>query len=292
MQNLSSQKDAKTLFWRVMRVLLIVGVISLTLTRVLLWRPDNSVGQALVGSLQHLVGVWRDPVLWLLGIGVWAGVVAFCALLLKSISRADDLLKAAAAMWRPLLLLGIAGYLLFFNDQGRELGVSLLGEKYGWQIFFLTLALIYWAANTWHTARLGIHGALERGVLGVPPSQLPDESSQRCFLNGDDPWFFWPPRLLGVCAHLFAAINLSLAAWALPVAAWGKHDALRWLAWTAPVAIALATAFVWAEDVKRSIRAREHASPDTKILARRVGRVAISGEIVLLCFFAGAAYFL
>ncbi len=294
MQNLPSQKDAKTLFWPVMRVLLILGIASFILARVLLWRPagDNSVGQALVGPLQHLVGVWRDPALWLLGIGVWAGAVAVCAILLKWISRADDLLKAAAAMWRPLLLLGIAGYLLFFNDQGRELGVSLLGEKYGWQILFLALALVYWAANTWHTARLGIHGALERGVLGVPPSQLPDESSQRCFLNGDDPWFFWPPRLLGVCAHLFAAINLSLAAWALPVAAWGKHDALRWLAWTAPVAIALATAFVWAEDVKRSIRAREHASPDTKILARRVGRVAISGEIVLLGFFAGAAYFL
>lgn len=170
MQNLPSQKDAKTLFWPVMGVLLILGVISVILTRVLLWRPagDNSVGQALVGPLQHLVGVWRDPALWLLGIGVWAGAVAVCALLLKWISRADDLLRAAAAMWRPLLLLGIAGYLLFFNDQGRELGVSLLGEKYGWQILFLALALVYWAANTWHTARLGIHGALERGVLGVP----------------------------------------------------------------------------------------------------------------------------
>jgi hypothetical protein len=292
MQNLPSQKDAKTLFWRVMRVLLILGVISLTLTKVVLWRPDNSVGQALAGSLQHLVGVWRDPLLWLLGIGVWAGAVAFCALLLKSISRADDLLKAAAAMWRPLLLLGIAGYLLFFNDQGRELGVSLLGEKYGWQIFFLTLALIYWAANTWHTARLGIHGALDRGVIGVLPSQLPDESSQRGFIKGDDPWFFWPPRLLGVCAHLFAAINLSLAASALPFSAWGNSGLLRLLAWTAPVAIALATAFVWAEDVKRSVRARAYASPGKKILARRVGRVAISGEVVLLGCLAVAAYFL
>ena len=78
-QNLPSQKDAEPLFWRVMRIVLIVGFVSLTLTGLFLWRPagDNPTGQALVGSLQHLVGVWSDPVLWLLGIGVWAGAIAF-----------------------------------------------------------------------------------------------------------------------------------------------------------------------------------------------------------------------
>jgi hypothetical protein len=296
MANMPSKQDAETLFWRVMRVLLILGVASGCLRLLLVWRPasDNQTGRAIAGSVQHLMGGWLEPALWLLGIGLWAGAIALCALLLKSISDAS-FLKAAAAMWRPLALLALAGYLLFFNDQGRELGISLLGEKYVSQIIFLAIALIYWAANTWHTARLGIHAALERGELGgVPsqPSQLRHKNSKRRFVKPDDPWLFWAPRLLGVCAHLFAAINLSLAAWALPIAVWGNSGALRLLAWTAPVAIALATAFVWAEDVKRSIRANAYASADTKVLARRVGRVAISGEIVLLCCLAVAAWFL
>ena len=61
----------------------------------------------------------------------WTGAIAFCALVLQHISGADGVLKAAATMWRSLALLAIAGYVLFFNDQGRELGVSLLGETYG-----------------------------------------------------------------------------------------------------------------------------------------------------------------
>ena len=297
MQNLPSQKDAETLFWGVMRVLLVLGAVSWCLQWLLLSRPAQVYllsSEERAGSLQHFVGVWRDPALRLLGIGVWAGAIALCALLLKWISNAE-FLKAAAAMWRPLLLLAIAGYLLFFNDQGRELGVSLLGEKYGWQIFFLALALIYWAANTWHTARLGIHAALKRGELGVLPSrasQLPGDGAKRRFIKGNETWLFWPPRLLGVCAHLFAAINLSLAALALPLSAWGDSQLLQLLAWTAPAAILLATAWVWAEDVKRSSRGNAYASPDKKIWARRVGLVAISGEMVLLGCLAVAAHFL
>src|SRR5277367_5168007 len=113
-------------------------------------------------------------------------------------------------MWRPVLVVSAAGYLLFFNDQGRELGHSLLGERYRLSIVFLFVALFYWAANTWHAARLGIHSALERGALGVAPShppQLPKAGPNRHVLRGDERWLFWPPRLLGVCAHLFAAIN-------------------------------------------------------------------------------------
>ena len=63
---------------------------------------------------------------------------------------------------------------------------------------FLFLALIYWATNNWHTARLGLYAAVKRGDIVAS--------------SGDDKWLFWPPRLLGVCAHLFAAVNLSLAA--------------------------------------------------------------------------------
>lgn len=297
MANLPSQRDTKALFWGAMRVLLIVGLGAGLLQALLLWRPaaDNRIGTALAGPVQSLFGSWGEPAAAVLGLGLWAGVVAVCALLLELISRADDFLKAAAAMWRPLALLVVAGYLLFFNDQGRELGVSLLGEKYGWQIFFLALALIYWAANTWHTARLGIRGALERGELGVLPSRgsrPTHHSPKRRFIQGNETWLFWPPRLLGVCAHLFAAINLSLAALALPISAWDKSSLLRLLAWTAPAAILLATAWVWAEDVKRSRRANAYASPAKKILARRVGIAAVCGETALLGCLAVAAGFL
>ena len=91
--------------------LLILGAASLVLNRFRL-QPDTTS--------------WSG---FFFGIGVWAGALALCALLLRGISGAHDFLKAAVAMWRPLVLLGVAGYVLFFNDQGRELGISLMGEK-------------------------------------------------------------------------------------------------------------------------------------------------------------------
>src|SRR5580700_9708225 len=97
-----------------------------------------------------------------------------------------------------------------------------------------------------------------------------------------------PPRLLGVFAHLFAAINLSLAAWRVPRAAWGEPEALRWLA---PLAILLATAFVWAEDVKYSSRGKASASPGKQKLARWAGRGSIVGEVVVLGALAALARF-
>jgi hypothetical protein len=168
---------------------------------------------------------------WTLGIGVWAGAFGLSALLLRLISGATDLMWALAAMWRPLVLVLAAAYLLFSNDQGRELGVGLMAENNGWRLFFLFLALIYWATNNWHTARLGLRAAVKRGDLPAP--------------SGDDKWLFWPPRLLGVCAHLFAAINLSLAAQSEPALASGR----LWLvAWTAPLVIVAATGLAWAFD--------------------------------------------
>src|SRR5262249_42950705 len=151
---------------------------------------------------------------------------AFCALLLKLLSNAPDLLRALAAMWRPIVLVLAAAYLLFSNPQGRELGVSLMAENSRWRFFFLFLALIYWATNNWHTARLGL-----RAAVPVP--------------HGDEKWLFWPPRLLGVCAHLLAAINLSLAA-ANPLE---FATSRPWpLALRAPLAIILATVLVWTLD--------------------------------------------
>jgi hypothetical protein len=221
-----------------------------------------------------------SPFTQLLGFGAWAGAAAMCAIVLKALSHADDFFKALAVMWRPVVLIVAAGYLLFFNDQGQELGVSLMGQSYFWPLVFLFVALIYWAANTWHTARLGIHAALDDGVLGVPPSQPWPGNPARRVLIGDERWLYWLPRLLGVSAHLFAAINLSLAAWRVPIAAWGD-GALRWLAWSAPFAILLATAFVWAEDVKRSSRIRAIASAKKIKLAQRVSWISIVGEVAL-----------
>lgn len=195
------------LFWSVMWLLLILGLAAEGYW--LLLKPDASS--------------WIG---WILGIGIWAGVFALCALLLRGISYLPDLLRALAAMWRPLVLVFAAAYLLFSNDQGRELGVSLMAENSRWRLFFLFLALIYWAANNWHTARLGLRAA-------VPTPR------------GDEKWLFWPPRLLGVCAHLFAAINLSLAAENQPAFV---SSELWLVAWTAPLVIIVATILAWGFD--------------------------------------------
>src|SRR3954464_5813371 len=187
---------AKGFFWISMWVMLGLGIVSTILSE---------------GVLKGDTPSWT-------GIGVWAGTFGLCALLLGLISNAAELLRALAAMWRPLTVVLAAAYLLFANDQGRELGGGLMVEDHGWRPFLLLfLALIYWAANNWHTARLGLRAAVERNEIPKP--------------SGDENWLFWPPRLLGVCAHLFAAVNLSLAAEDQPAFASGGS----WLvAWTAP----------------------------------------------------------
>jgi hypothetical protein len=64
------------------------------------------------------------------------------------------------------------------------------------------------------------------------------------------------------------------------------------LAWSALFAIAFATAFVWAGDLKRSIRGRKYASDEKAAVARWVGRLAIAGGLVLLMGLAYAALYL
>src|SRR4051812_37597553 len=96
---------AERFFWGLMLVLLALGVVA----AVLLWREV----------------VWKpEPGSWItrpLEIVVWAGAIGLCALVLGLISNATDFLRALAAMWRPLALVIAAAYLLFSNDQGREL---------------------------------------------------------------------------------------------------------------------------------------------------------------------------
>jgi hypothetical protein len=239
---------AERFFWGLMLVMLALGVVAAVLS----W-----------GVLKPDAPSW---IAWTLRIGVWAGAFGLCALLLGLISNAADLLRALAAMWRPLALVLAAAYLLFSNDQGRELGVGLMAENNGWRLFFLFLALIYWAANNWHTARLGLRAAVKR-------HEIPDPS-------GDERWLFWPPRLLGVCAHLFAAVNLSLAAENQPPFA----SSGSWLvAWTAPLVIITATGLVWAFDRLLVSQRRSR---------KRTMRTLIAGAIVAILLLAGIPGFI
>jgi hypothetical protein len=236
---------AERFFWGLMFVMLALGVVAAVLS----WGVLNP-----------------DPTSWIaraLEIVVWAGAFGLCALVLGLISNATDLLRALAAMWRPLILVLAAAYLLFSNDQGRELGVGLMAENNGWRLFFLFLALIYWAANNWHTARLGLRAAVKR-------HEIPDPS-------GDEKWLFWPPRLLGVCAHLFAAVNLSLAAQNQPPFA----SSGWWLvAWTAPLVIITATGLVWAFD---------WLLVSQRTSRKRTTQSLITGAIVAILLLAGLA---
>jgi hypothetical protein len=62
------------------------------------------------------------------------------------------------AMWLPIAVILVAVYLLFFNDQGRELGIGLmdLHKKVGLDQkevldkkgLYLAVALVYWASKS------------------------------------------------------------------------------------------------------------------------------------------------
>ncbi len=223
MDKLQLQRLGRAIFWGLMWILLALGLVSLGLSALLHYHdPKTWIGWLPIAT------TWAG---WFLGIGVWVGLVALCALVLQLVSLAPDLLKVLAAMWRPIVLILAAAYLLFSNDQGRELGNGLIAENRNWPFFLLFVALIYWAANNWHTARLGLRAAVKRKAIPAP--------------DGHEKWLFWPPRLLGVCAHLFAAINLSLAA-----ANQSEFAGAGWwlVAWTAPVAVLFATGLAWILD--------------------------------------------
>jgi hypothetical protein len=92
------RRNAGLFFWCVMWFLLVLGLAAGVLIW-LFWKPDAAS--------------WSGRIL---GISIWAGAFALFALLLRVISYAPDLLRALAAMWRPLLLVLAAAYLLFAND--------------------------------------------------------------------------------------------------------------------------------------------------------------------------------
>jgi hypothetical protein len=137
---------------------------------------------------------WTVPA----GLGFLALEVYASLLLLRVLA---DLLEFGqsgrflTAMWLPAGIIAVAVYLLFFNDQGRELGIGLMDRDQ--KGFYLGLALIYWALNNWLSARVGL-------AKNFPAPEK------------DQSLLFWGPRILGVCAHLVAAFSLSVAAWKQP----------------------------------------------------------------------------
>jgi hypothetical protein len=196
--------------------------------------------------LQFLIGNSR-----IVSFVVSLTLVAVCLLIFKlGPFLRSEFARSVRAMWMPIAVTTVAGVLLFYEGQGRDLGVGLLGEGQ-FKLIMLCLILIYWALNNWHSARTGLNYEF------VGKLRSPEASRGVVWLI--DPkgkvigrWLFWPPRLLGVCAHLFAAVSLALASLNLVTASGGGSSALTlssFLVFTAPLTIALVTVVVWAYDV-------------------------------------------
>jgi len=159
------------------------------------------------------------------------------------------------AMWLPVAVMAVAVTLLFFNDQGRELGIGLM--DWNERGIYLAVALVYWAFNNWLSARVGL------------AKNFPEPENDQFLL-------FWGPRLLGVCAHLAAAFSLAVAAWKQPDLQGARG---LWLVAAAPVAIILATIFAWLLDKGYvSERYQEDERPLARKLMYGVGAV----ELLLL----------
>jgi hypothetical protein len=207
----------------------------------------------------------RQP--WIVNIATSLALTAICVLIFKWATNRyiRELLTVILAMWLPIGVTAVAGVLLFYEGQGRDLGVGLLAAG-NTKLFMLFLILIYWAVNNWHSARLGLNH----------PFPSP---------TGSERWLFWTPRLLGVCVHFFAAMSLALASWGLSPAKNGTSSILKpleLLVFTAPAAIILVTFSAWAIDVKRiSKRPKKPVSP---ITATWIENISL---FLVIAFFVG-----
>jgi Patatin-like phospholipase len=135
-------------------------------------------------------------------------------------------LVAVAAMWLPILVVIVAIVLLYVNDQGQELGVGLMDPDDYHKAPFLAVTLVYWALNNWLSARIGLAKYFRK------PKK-------------EQGYLFWGPRLLGVCAHLLAALSLSFAIYFQP----DPQTGIDWLlVLSAPATIVLAIIFSWSLD--------------------------------------------
>jgi hypothetical protein len=139
---------------------------------------------------------------------------------LADVSQHGELGRTLAAMWLPIAVTAVATYLLFVNDQGRELGLGIMDSAA--KAPFLFLVLIYWGLNNWLSARVGL------------AREFPQPEKEQVLL-------FWGPRLVGVTAHLLVAFSLSAAAFSQS----DLQTKEPWLVFAAPLAILLATGFAW-----------------------------------------------
>ncbi|WP_027527490.1 hypothetical protein [Bradyrhizobium sp. Ec3.3] len=227
---------------------------------------------ALVTLVYLLLRAAFGPV-WVINIVGWIALVGLCILFFRLAMYLRELVKVLLAMWLPVTVTTLAGILLFYEGQGRDLGVGLLGEGQG-RLFLLFWVLVYWAVNNWHSARLGLNYAFPQPT-------------------GAERWLFWPPRLLGVCAHFFAAMSLALAAWGLTSFTRGSSSVAKLsdlLVFTAPIVIALVTASVWAFDYSMISR-RPGRSQRTIEFARWLRILMPLCACALIACLAFASYF-
>ncbi len=170
-------------------------------------------------------------------------VVVVAAVVFGGYKKLRPVRELLVPMWLPLSVLVIAGLALFATDQGQDLGVGVLDASHS-RLALLAVALLYWATGTWHAARLGLNRR-----FGTVPGEWP---------RGYRHWLRWLPKLLGACAHLFAALGLALAAW--HVIAPDAEPILflpAWLlAFVPPAVIVVAVFVLWRNDL-RYVAARD-----------------------------------
>jgi len=217
----------------------------------------------------------------LLSVAEWlALVIALSGLVFVGFAKLRPVRELLLPMWLPLSVLIVAGIALFGTEQGRDLGVGLLGNGQ-LQLLLLALALFYWATGSWHAARLGLNRR-----FGTNRERWPD---------GYEPWLRWLPKLVGACAHLFAALSLALAArHVIPPDAEPLLFVPLWLVgFVPPAVIVVAVFFLWRQDQRyvaerdafTRLEANGHAAPavrDAFDLAKRrlnrtIGIVIVAG---------------
>src|SRR5262245_34151201 len=149
--------------------------------------------QHVLGYKFLLLGVGSAVAIWivlqLLNLTIFSHIAFLAAEILASlllirigadIAASGNVGHTLNAIWLPVVVVAVAAYLLFFNDQGRELGLGLMGANQT-VLFALAVTLIYWALNSWLSARIGLS------------REFPEPEKGQVLL-------FWGPRLLGVCA--------------------------------------------------------------------------------------------
>ena len=179
----------------------LIGLAALVLFGALAWlfgpapAADGSNGMA-VDVCTAIVWLGAIAVIVLLGFAMFVVVGVF-----------NDPLHLLAAMRRPLAVALLAATVLFYTGQGQELGSSLMIGVGDWvRALFVLMILVYWALNNWHSARLGLWRAANPDGAGPPRRVFADNT----------PGNFWGPALMGVSAHLLAAVSLGIAAWKQP----------------------------------------------------------------------------